>query len=141
MADRYKPVGLTKDSSYQFGLRRTFAISPQQAWQFLTSEEGIRLWLGEATGFRLEKGAAYRTVSGVAGVVRVVNPEVNIRLTWQPEGWVKSSTIQVRVIPSGAKTTISFHQENLPGANEREQMRQRWEQVIIEIAARLPLSG
>jgi hypothetical protein len=68
----------------------------------------------------------------------VVNPEVNIRLTWQPVGWEKPSTIQVRTISAGLKTTISFHQENLPDENAREQMRSRWEKVMAAIKKDLP---
>jgi uncharacterized protein YndB with AHSA1/START domain len=134
---RTKPVGSTKDVGYEFGLRRTFAISVSEAWQFLISEEGVRLWLGEVDDFRLEKGATFRTVNNETGTVRVVNPQTNIRLTWPPVGWEKPSTIQVRVIPAGAKTTISFHQENLPGPAEREQMRLRWEKVMQQIENRL----
>lgn len=125
-----KPVGLTKDVGYQFGLRKTFPISISTAWQFLISPTGIKIWLGESEDFRLEKRAAYHTADGAFGEVRVVNPEVNIRLTWQVPSWAKPSTIQVRVIPAGAKTTISFHQENLPDQQSREQMRARWQKVM-----------
>ena len=38
---------------------------------------------------------------GVTGTIRVVNPEVNIRLTWVSKAWLKASTLQVRTIPSG----------------------------------------
>jgi uncharacterized protein YndB with AHSA1/START domain len=133
-----KPVGLTKDVGYEFGLRKTFPINLQDAWQYMTSAAGVRVWLGEMDGFRLEKGATYSTPTGESGVVRVVNPEVNIRLTWQPVGWEKPSTIQVRTISAGLKTTISFHQENLPDENAREQMRSRWEKVMAAIEKDLP---
>ncbi len=125
-----KPAGLTKDTGYQFGLRKTFDIKIGQAWHFLTSQEGIHLWLGDVPDFRLEKGFAYRTPDGATGEVRVVNVEVNFRLTWQPGNWPKASTIQIRVIPIGNRTTISFHQENLPDAEAREQMRLRWGNVM-----------
>src|SRR5512133_734709 len=126
-------IGQTKSVGFEFGLRRTFTIQLSRAWQFLTSEEGIRLWLGEVKGFRLEKGCAYQSTDGATGTVRVVNQGVNLRLTWQPLEWAKPSTIQVRVIPAGDKTTISFHQENLPDAESRELMRQRWESVMSKI--------
>jgi len=135
--DTNKPVGQTNDVGYEFGLRKTFPINLQDAWQFITSSKGIRLWLGEAVGFQLEKGASYRTSDGACGIVRVVNPEVNIRLTWQPAGWGKPSTIQIRTISAGEKTIISFHHENLPGADEREQMRVRWEGVMAAIEKNL----
>jgi uncharacterized protein YndB with AHSA1/START domain len=128
-----KPVGLTRGGSYEFGLRKTFPVKLQDAWRFITSPEGIRIWLGEVDGFQMEKGAAYRTSAGETGIVGVVNPEVNIRLTWQPAGWGKPSIIQIRTIPTGAKTTISIHHENLPGADEREQMRVRWEGVMAAL--------
>lgn len=133
MTTQIKSVGLTKDVGFEFGLRKTFAISLTEAWQFLVSSKGIRIWLGVVDDFQLIKGTPYRTMNGETGTVRVVNPEVNIRLTWQPVGWEKPSTIQVRVIPSNMKTTIGFHQENIPGADEREQMRQHWGKVMEEI--------
>ena len=120
-------TGQTRSVGFEFGLRKTFSIDLRDAWQFLTSPEGIKMWLGDVHDFRLEKGHTYQSTDGASGEVRVVNPEVNIRLTWQPGGWPKPSTIQVRVIPAGNKTTIGFHQENLPDAKAREDMRQRWE--------------
>jgi uncharacterized protein YndB with AHSA1/START domain len=132
-----KPTGLTKDASFQFGVRKTFDIDLQHAWQFLVSDEGVHLWLGEVEEIRLEKGAAYHTVDGTTGSVGIVNPHVNIRLTWQPKGWALPSTIQVRVIPAGSKTTISFHQENLEGEEARKLMSSRWENVMLKIAARI----
>ncbi|HEX7557489.1 MAG TPA: SRPBCC domain-containing protein [Leptolinea sp.] len=132
-----KPIGLTKMSGFEFGLRKTLPVSVDLAWQFLTSPAGIRIWLGESRDFALLKGAVYHTVDGASGIVRVVNPEDNLRLTWQPLDWTKPSTIQVRVIPAGDKTTISFHQENLPDAESREMMRQRWEEIMAKIEKEL----
>ncbi len=118
----------------------TFSISVEQAWDFLTSEEGQRIWLGEACSFPLTEGATYTTPNGAKGVVRVINPKVNLRLTWQPQEWANASTIQIRTIPSGMNTVISFHQEGLPGAKERTSMRHRWQQVIAELETLFPPS-
>ena len=126
-------VGQTKSVGFEIGVRRTFAVSPQQAWDVITSEEGIKLWLGDVSGLQLEKGQRYRTEEGAEGEIRVANPGSHIRLTWRPQGWDKASTVQVRVIPSGVKTVISFHQENLASGKEREQMRQRWQAVLEEM--------
>ena len=52
--------------------------------------------------------------------MRVYKPNSHLRLTWHPAGWPRPSTIQVRVIPSGEKTVISFHQEHMPGPEARE---------------------
>lgn len=130
-------AGQTKDTGFQIGARRTFDVSPQRAWEALTSETGLKLWLGDAPDFHLETGATYRTTSGTEGKIGVVSPSGHFRMTWQPGGWPKPSTIQVRVIPSdsGAKTVISFHQENLPDAKAREQMRLHWQEALDELQA------
>jgi len=38
-----KIVGQTKDVGFQIGVRKTIAVSPQAAWDFLTSAEGSQL--------------------------------------------------------------------------------------------------
>lgn len=130
---RARVVGQTKSVGFEIGARKTFAVSPAQAWEAITSRAGRELWLGEAPDFRLEPGATYQTRDGAQGEVRVVNPGHHFRLTWQPTGWARASLIQVRVIPSGPKTIISFHQEHLRGPKEREQMRQRWQTALDQL--------
>ena len=130
-------VGQTKDVGFQIGVRKTFDIPIQQAWGLITSVEGINLWLGESADFHLEPGEAYQINDGATGEVRVVKPGSHFRLTWQPQGWQRPSLIQVRVIPSGRKTMISFHQEHLPGQPEREQRRQHWQKVLETLQKQL----
>ncbi len=128
-----RTTGKTKQAGYEIGVRKTFPISTRQAWDFITSDRGIRLWLGSVKNFRFDKGQTYQASDGATGEVRIVNFGENIRLTWQPTEWQHSSTIQVRVIPSGRNSVISFHQENLANASERAQMRQRWQRVMEEM--------
>jgi uncharacterized protein YndB with AHSA1/START domain len=132
-----KPVGLTKNSGFEVGLRKTLTVPPDLAWKFMFSPEGLRLWLGAVPDFHPEKGMEYRTTDGITGVVKVLNPGVNIRLTWQPEAWSKPSTLQIRVIPVGGKATISFHQENLPDSTAREGMLSHWQEVMEKISQKL----
>ena len=120
-----RAVGQTADTGFQIGTQRTLPIPVDQAWQLLTSPDGVRAWLGAAPSLKWEKGEKYALKDGSSGEVRVFNPGSHLRITWQPEGWPRASTIQVRAIPSGeAKTVISFHQEHLPGATERDERRQ-----------------
>lgn len=133
LSDR-RSIGKTKSAGFQIGVRRTLPASLEQAWKLIVSREGIRLWLGEVEDFRLAKGQAYQAQDGARGEIRAVNPCENMRLTWQPPGWHRASTIQVRVIPRGReRTVVSFHQEHLPSEAEREQMRQRWGKVLDEL--------
>ena len=128
-------IGQTKNGSFQIGVRRTLPISGEQAWNFLISKEGQRIWLGEDYPLTLAEGEPYTTPGGAKGIVRVINPEVNLRLSWQPSEWAQASTIQIRTIPRGSGTTISFHQEGLPDAAARASMRRRWQQALAKLEA------
>jgi len=134
-------VGQTKTASFQIGVRRTFPVSVQDAWDFLISEQGQCIWLDEACTLQFTEGTTYTTPRGTRGIIRVVNPEVNLRLIWQPQEWQHASTIQIRTIQSGANTVISFHQEGLPGSKERASMRHHWQHVLTRLQKLLPRNG
>ena len=130
-----KPVGLTKDTGWQIGARRTYAIGLDQAWRLITSEEGVRIWLGEGSTQDWTKGSTYELADGTTGELRVFKPNSHLRITFFPTGWPRSSTIQVRAIPSGEKTQISFHQEHLPGPEEREARKRYFREAHDRLAS------
>jgi uncharacterized protein YndB with AHSA1/START domain len=125
-----RALGQTSDGAFQVGVRRTLPIAHDDAWRLLTSPEGLRAWLGDAPGLAMEKGARYATPDGAEGEVRVAQPGSHVRLTWRPPGWAKPSTIQVRVLPAGERSTLSFHEERLPSAAEREARRRHFEAAL-----------
>jgi hypothetical protein len=45
MQQQKRIIGQTRDAGYHIGVRRTFPITHDAAWQLLTSAEGIRIWL------------------------------------------------------------------------------------------------
>ncbi len=126
-------VGKTKDVGFQIGVRKSLPLSLNVAWNLITSKEGLAIWLGTLNKGEIAAGSAYHLDDDSFGETRVFNKLSHIRLTWQPVHWTKASTIQVRVIPNGTKTTISFHQENLPGPDEREQRRLYFKKVLKEL--------
>ena len=127
-------VGQTRDTGFQIGVRRTLAVSLDDAWRRLTSPEGVRAWLGEGD-LSWDKRAPYRLADGSGGEVRVFEAGHHLRLTWQPPDWPRASTIQLRVIPAaGGKTTVAFHQEHLPGPDEREARRQHFAAALDALA-------
>ncbi len=123
MNSNKESVGKTKDTGFQVGARRTFAISAERAWKVLTSRRATAIWLGAGTPPSFSKGATYRLDDGSAGEVGVVSSGSHLRLTWQPGGWPRASTVQLRVIPRDSQTIVSFHQEHLPGPDEREERK------------------
>jgi uncharacterized protein YndB with AHSA1/START domain len=128
-----RPVGLSKDTGFQVGARRTLPIALEDAWRLLTSKTGVELWLGAGGKLDFTKGAKYALDDGSTGEVRVFSPNSHLRITWQPPGWDRASTIQVRVIPSGEKTVVAFHQEHLPGSKERTERRAHFMAALDEL--------
>jgi len=131
--DNQKSIGQTKTVGYQVGVRRTYAISQQQAWSLITAEEGMNVWLGGGANIILEPGHQYHTMTGT-GEIRIVKPLHQLRLTWQKEEWQRPSTVQIRILfKENNKTTISFHQEHLSNQQAREEMKRYWENILETI--------
>ncbi|MNN19423.1 hypothetical protein D3C81_1326660 [compost metagenome] len=129
--DKEFAVGKTKAVGYQVGVRRTFQVTVEEAWNLVTTRQGIEVWLGELSSYDFGVGAQFNTTSGISGEIRVINEHQNIRLTWKKKDWEKASTLQIRTIKQkDNKCTISFHQENLPSFEVREEMKARWDEVL-----------
>lgn len=127
-----KPVGLTKNAGWQFGLRKTFPYSQEFLWDFMFSEKGLQIWLGELEN-ELELKKDFKIREGIEGHVRVFKPYSHIRMKWKKENWENFSTVQVRVMGNREKATISFHQEKLSDNDQREEMKDYWNKKMTEI--------
>jgi hypothetical protein len=130
-------TGQTKDTDFQIGIRKTYAISLHEAWNFLFSSEGIKLWLGYKGVPVWRKGQEYTTKTGTNLCVRVYNELSHARLTYKRKDWENTSTLQMRIIAAKTGTTISIHQEKLIDETQREEMRIHWEKVLAKIASGL----
>ncbi len=123
-------VGQTTGADFQIDVQRTFNTTLKKAWDIIISLAGRETWLGHTSTFALKVREMYRTTDGTTGEVRAVEEERHIRITWQPLGWKKTSTIQIRIIRQGDRTVVSFHQEGLSRENERQEMKDRWVAVL-----------
>ena len=126
---RARPVGATADGGFQIGVSRTFGISAAKLWDFLVSPRGAALISGDGPDAAETEPTTLR-------------PYSHIRMRWRLPLWKGYSILQVRV--AGGKdaesATITFHQEKLPDAAAREDMRRRWSEVLDALAA-FDLSG
>ncbi|HEX8430286.1 MAG TPA: SRPBCC domain-containing protein [Longimicrobium sp.] len=134
MAERTseREVGKTRDTGWQIGVRRTMPLSVEEAWELVTSAEGMGAWLGGEV--EMERGKGFALADGASGEVRVMKPRSHLRLTWQPGGWKRASTIQVRVLPAAGGATIAFHQEHLPDAEARERRHAHFAAALDALA-------
>ncbi|UVI29407.1 SRPBCC domain-containing protein [Paenibacillus spongiae] len=128
------PVGVTKEAGTQIGVRKTITMTKEQAWTFLTSPQGLSLWVGNVSEFQAEKGFEYESAEGVSGKITVVEPFHKLRMTWKRPDWDKPSRLQFYLLSTkGGKTTIAVHQEMLEDVYMREQMRRFWEERLLQI--------
>jgi uncharacterized protein YndB with AHSA1/START domain len=135
--EKIKIIGQTKDLGFQIGIRRTFSISTEKAWDFLFSDNGLKIWLGELISGDFSINQDYQTKEGVIGIIKVLKPFSHIRLTWKKNGWQNISTLQIRTIASKSGTTISFHQEKLLDDNQRAEMKKHWENILTKLTDKI----
>jgi uncharacterized protein YndB with AHSA1/START domain len=128
-----KVVGQTKDAGFQIGVRKTVAVPIEAVWNFLFSEAGLSCWLGNISFENFELGKPYKTEEEIEGKVNVFKPGSHIRVTWKPKHWTNASNLQIRVIASKGKTTISFHQDKLLDSKQRDEMKKYWDTVMFKI--------
>lgn len=130
-ARQHKVVGQTDGAGFEVGAQQTLPLSQMALWNVLTTPHGLTCWLGEASEFALTVGAKYTLADGTHGVIRLLNPPAQIRMTWQPVDWAAHSTLQIRLIAGGdEQTSLRIHQERLPNEAARLRMRQHWQSVL-----------
>ncbi|XEC93717.1 SRPBCC domain-containing protein [Paenibacillus tarimensis] len=133
-----KPVGVTASAGVQIGVRKTIPVSKEQAWTFLLSPEGLRLWVGDLQSLPLQPKQTYTSKDGVYGRIISVVPYRKIRLSWQRPEWDNPSTLQIYTLTSSSgKTTVSIHQEKLDDLYIREMMKIHWEDVLNTISEKM----
>jgi len=128
-------VGLTKDSGYQAGARRTFEIGAAKAWSLLVSARCNELLTGRKAALEGEGPLSSWEGPPVAYQMTTYAPGSHLRMKWRESGWTSDSTFQARVIPAPrGKTTIAFHQERLVDSGARAAMLERWDRIFGGIA-------
>jgi uncharacterized protein YndB with AHSA1/START domain len=127
------PVGKTKGQGWEIGVRRTFPVGTDKAWEMLMTQPGLGYWLGHGVEPTFKKGDTYETKEKTTGDIRSYSEGNMIRLTWQPSKWDFASTLQIRVLPAKKGATISIHHEKLENGDQREQMRTHWSEVLDKL--------
>jgi uncharacterized protein YndB with AHSA1/START domain len=131
-------TGQTYSAGFQIGVQTTVPLSKKKTWELLVSPEGIRTWLGDVKGFDFSEGTKYQTENGTVGEIRVLRPFHHVRLSWKPENWAESSTLQIAVVSkTEGKTALRIHHEKLTNEKVRNQMRAHWQNVLNKLKEKL----
>lgn len=132
-----KPIGLTKDVGFQFGVRRTINLDTEKTWDFLLSKEGLKIWLGEVNPASLVLREPFTVPGKAKCLISVLKPNSHLRMKWQPLMCDGNATLQLRVIPNNDRCTISFHLEHLNTVVQREKMKHHWTGVLSQLIDQL----
>jgi hypothetical protein len=130
-----RPIGLTRNTGWQIGARRTHAISSIKLWEHLLSPEGQRIWLGEVGALDFTSGGEYHLSDGTRGKLTTLRDRSHFRLTWQPSGWTQPSVLQIRVVPKGDRSVLALHQEHLPDQQVRQDRREAFLRILDDFEA------
>jgi uncharacterized protein YndB with AHSA1/START domain len=127
--------GLTKDTGWQIGVRRTIPAQADDVWDLLLSPDGLKIWLGDGEQFPFKKGSGYKLRDGTLGEVKIYQPGSHWRITRKPPDptYQRPSTIQIRVIGKGDRCVLAFHEEHLPDERARQSRKSFYLGVIEKI--------
>jgi uncharacterized protein YndB with AHSA1/START domain len=119
-----------KLNGFQIGISKTFPVSTDFVWDFLFSDEGLKIWLGSINSEDFELNKTYKTEEGITGKLTVFKPDSHIRLTWKPTHWTNISIVEIRVKNSKGRAIILFHQTKIISLEQWEEMKIRWNTVL-----------
>lgn len=125
-------LGETKGAGFEFGISRTFRVTPERAWEILTSGVGLEAWAGDGVEVELRKGASQQ-MKGKRVEVRGVTQNIRLRLALTADG-VPQRIIQLSIVPApDGKASVRFHEENLPGVAARKRADRKWNDIMDEV--------
>ncbi len=92
-------------------------------------------WLG-GTGDRPVEGAPFDDGDGHSGVWKKLNPGKVLRFTWSGAGHSAGESVEIKLSPSGARTSIVLNHNRLPDRPAADGMRTAWAAVLETLKGR-----
>jgi activator of HSP90 ATPase len=128
-----KIVGLTKNVGFQFSITRTCAVSIGDAWDFLLSETGIAIWLGDIRFEDFELNQPLTTKAGIDAKITIFKPDSHLRLAWKPAYWENTSFIEIRVLNNKNRAKIGLLHTRMLSVAQREEVKTYWTNVMHKL--------
>jgi hypothetical protein len=128
-------VGKTKDTGFQVGVRKTVSGDQHTVWDFVFSDAGLRIWLGNISVCELDMENEYCLSDGTKISVTVFKPYSHIRMKWKKRDSRVHSRLQLRILDSNGKSVIAFHQELLADAEQRKRMKKHWREILCRLSS------
>jgi activator of HSP90 ATPase len=132
-----KVVGLTKNVGFQFSITKTCAVSVDTAWDFLLSELGIAMWLGDIHFDDFELNNPLKTKAGIEAKITIFRAASHIRLAWKPTHWHNNSFIELRVLTNKGRAKLGLLHTHMVSIEQREEVKAYWTKVMHKIGLEL----
>jgi uncharacterized protein YndB with AHSA1/START domain len=131
-----KIEGQNEKGLYQVTVTKMMNIAPKKMWDFLSSPEGLNVWLKPLSEFHMEKGESFEVSGGIFGEVRTIKPPEKVRLKWEDPDWARKSVVQIYVLPRPTEKNrcmlVIMHEE-LMNPRIKEKQRTYWKGIVTEI--------
>jgi uncharacterized protein YndB with AHSA1/START domain len=124
--------GLPK--GYNICVTKSVAAPAQRAYDALLD---MRAWLGAGSACEAKDGGKFRDAEGHHGVFKKLNAGKLIRFTWEGAGHAAGETVEIKLSPSGAKTSVVLTHERLPDRAAADGMRAAWGRVLAGLKERV----
>jgi activator of HSP90 ATPase len=128
-----KIVGLTKTVGFQFSITKTCAVSIDDAWDFLLSETGIAIWLGDIHFEDFELNQPLTTKAGIDAKITIFKADSHLRLAWKPAHWENTSFIEIRVLNNRNRAKIGLLHTHMLSVAQREEVKKYWTNIMHRI--------
>tara|TARA_B110001454_G_C12723308_1_gene436521 strand:+ start:62756 stop:63406 length:651 start_codon:yes stop_codon:yes gene_type:complete len=127
--------GENEKGEYTVTVTKTLPVDQKTLWKFITSIEGLAVWLKPMDEFKIVKGATFEVIGGIFGEVRTVKSPIQFRLRWEDSDWVKKTVVQVYVHPRPKnKSMFGLTHEGLANPRIKEKQRSYWKNAVEQLA-------
>ena len=125
--------GQNAKGQYSLVVTKSVRIDSKKVWNFLTSPEGLSLWLRPLSEFEVKPGQSFEAEGGYFGEIRTVKKYSRVRLTFQDTEWSDSTTVQLTLVARLKNSTmVAIQHEKLKTARLKSEFRERWRKGIDE---------
>jgi uncharacterized protein YndB with AHSA1/START domain len=130
-----KIEGQNKNGEYATVATKTLNVDSKKVWKFLTSPEGLALWLKPLSPLKIQLKAQYETEGGAFGEIRTMKAGQRIRMSWQDSDGEKQTIVQFMVHHRKKDNCMVIIQhEKLQNGRVKNRMLAQWKQALNDIA-------
>ncbi len=130
-------VGLTKNVGFQFSITKTCTVSVDEAWDFLLSESGVSMWLGNINFDDFELNNLLKTSEGIEAKITIFRADSHLRLAWKPAHWHNNSFIEIRVLTNKGRAKLGLLHTHMTSVEQRAEVKAYWTKIMDKMITEL----